>query len=121
MRTERARPVIAALLIGACMVALPAAQSANAGDAFAERPKLTGEFDFVFLDAWKRDDKRFFDMVFPRLRPGGLFLAHNVVNKRNEMGDFPAAIENNPMAFSSIASPSGEGMSVTVKLGPRHP
>src|SRR6266550_8691322 len=26
-----------------------------AGDGFKEIPKLTGEFDFVFLDAWKRD------------------------------------------------------------------
>ena len=58
------------------------------GDAFKEIPKLPGEFDFVFLDAWKRDYKRFLDMVFPRLRPRGLFLAHNVVNKKNEMTDF---------------------------------
>src|SRR4029434_7110413 len=51
------------------------------GDAFKEIPKLQGTFDLVFLDAWKPDYKRFFDMVYPRLEPGGLFLAHNVVNK----------------------------------------
>ncbi len=28
-------------------------------------------FDLVFLDAWKPDYKRFFDMVYPRLEPGG--------------------------------------------------
>ena len=43
------------------------------GDAFKEIPKLTGTFDFVFLDAWKPDYKKFFDMVFPRLSPGGVF------------------------------------------------
>jgi caffeoyl-CoA O-methyltransferase len=86
------------------------------GDAFAEIPKVQGPFDFVFLDAWKRDYKRFFDLVFPRLTPHGLFLAHNVVNKQNEMRDFLAAIQGNPTAFSSIVSPSGEGMSVTLKL-----
>src|SRR5688572_32495997 len=37
-----------------------------------------------FLDAWKPDYKKFFDLVFPRLTPGGLFLAHNVINKRSE-------------------------------------
>ena len=37
------------------------------GDAFKEIPKLAGTFDFVFLDAWKPDYQRFFDMVFPRL------------------------------------------------------
>jgi predicted O-methyltransferase YrrM len=86
------------------------------GDAFKEIPKLSGGFDFVFLDAWKRDYKRFFDLVFPRVRPRGLFLAHNVLNKQAEMRDFLAAIQNDPMAFTSTVAPSGEGMSVTVKL-----
>jgi predicted O-methyltransferase YrrM len=86
------------------------------GDAFKEIPKLQGEFDFVFLDAWKRDYKRFLDMVFPRLTPGGLFLAHNVVNKKNEMTDFLTAVQNDPRMFTSIVTPSGEGMSVTVKV-----
>ena len=87
-----------------------------AGDAFKEIPKLAGEFDFVFLDAWKRDYKRFFDMVFPRLRPRGLFLAHNVVNKQSEMPDFLNVIQNNPAVMTTIVRPSGEGMSVSVKL-----
>lgn len=86
-----------------------------AGDAFAEVPRISGEFDFVFLDAWKRDYKRFFDLVFPRLRRRGLFLAHNVVNKRSEMSDFLAAIQDNPAAMTTIVSPSSEGMSVTLK------
>ncbi len=85
------------------------------GDAFMAIPKVQGEFDFVFLDAWKRDYKRFLDMVFPRLRPGGLFLAHNVVNKKNEMTDFLTAVQTDPRMFTSIVTPSGEGVSVTVK------
>lgn len=85
------------------------------GDAFKEIPKLQGEFDFVFLDAWKRDYKKFLDMVFPRLKPRGLFLAHNVVNKQNEMTDFLQAIKTDPRMFSSIVTPSGEGVSITVK------
>ena len=66
------------------------------GDAFREIPRIAGDFDFVFLDAWKRDYKRFLDLVFPRLQPRGLFLAHNVVNKETEMRDFLAAIQDNP-------------------------
>jgi predicted O-methyltransferase YrrM len=87
-----------------------------AGDAFKEIPKLAGEFDFVFLDAWKRDYRRFFDLMFPRLRPRGLFLAHNVLNKRSEMPDFLAAIENNPAVVTSIVAPSGEGISISVRV-----
>lgn len=85
------------------------------GDAFKEIPKVPGEFDFVFLDAWKRDYKKFLDMVFPRLKPRGLFLAHNVVNKQSEMTDFLQAIKADPRMFSTIVTPSGEGVSVTVK------
>src|SRR5712671_5267134 len=86
------------------------------GDGFKEIPKLRDTFDFVFLDAWKTDYKRFFDLVFPRLTPRGLFLAHNVVNKQGEMRDFPDTIEHHPALFTSIVRPGSEGMSVSVKL-----
>jgi caffeoyl-CoA O-methyltransferase len=86
------------------------------GDAFAEIPKLLGTFDFVFLDAWKRDYKRFLDVMLPRLTARGLFLAHNVVNKQAEMHDFLEAIRADPRLVTSIVTPSGEGMSVSVKL-----
>jgi caffeoyl-CoA O-methyltransferase len=86
-----------------------------AGDAFAAIPRLTGTFDFVFLDAWKKDYQRFFDLVFPRLDAGGLFLAHNVVNKKSEMGDFLTTIRTRPRVLTAIVSPAGEGISVTRK------
>jgi predicted O-methyltransferase YrrM len=85
------------------------------GDAFAHLPTLSGSFDFVFLDAWKKDYKRFLDLMLPRLNKGGLFVAHNVVNKRSEMGDFLDAIWKNPALWTTIVSPSSEGMSVSVK------
>jgi predicted O-methyltransferase YrrM len=86
------------------------------GDAFAEIPKLPGTFDLVFLDAWKPDYKKFFDMVFPRLNPGGVFAAHNVINKKSEMEPFLQTILTHPKLFTSIVSPASEGMSVSVKL-----
>jgi predicted O-methyltransferase YrrM len=85
------------------------------GDAFQQIPKIEGTFDFVFLDAWKKDYKRFFDLVYPRLDARGLFLAHNVVNKKNEMGDFLETIHKHPSLWTTIVSPSGEGMSVSIR------
>jgi len=85
------------------------------GDAFAVIPRLPGTFDFVFLDAWKPDYKKFFDLVFPRLTPGGVFVAHNVVNKKDEMEPFLGTILNHPSLFTTIVSPSHEGMSVSYK------
>jgi predicted O-methyltransferase YrrM len=86
------------------------------GDAFAEIPKLTGTFDLVFLDAWKPDYLKFFEMISPRLAPGGLFVAHNVVNKRDEMKPFLDAIQADPRLFTTIVSPSAEGMSVSYRV-----
>src|SRR4029078_844698 len=86
-----------------------------AGDAFAEIPKLQGTFDFVFLDAWKRDYKKFLDLGFPRLEQGGLFTAHNVVNKKGEMEDFLDAIQRNPALWTTIVSPAGGGISLSYK------
>ena len=86
-----------------------------AGDAFQHIPKLPGTFDFVFLDAWKKDYKRFFDLVYPRLDARGLFVAHNVVNKKNEMTDFLDAVHAHPSLWTTIVSPSSEGMSVSLK------
>lgn len=85
------------------------------GDAFVEIPKLSGTFDLVFLDAWKPDYLKFFELVYPRLSPGGLFIAHNVVNKKDEMEPFLSAIQSRPGLFTTIVSPSSEGMSVSYK------
>ena len=85
------------------------------GDAFKEIPKLQGQFDFVFLDAWKRDYQRFFDLVFPRMPRGSLFVAHNVINKRSEMPDFLHTVETRPDLFTTIVAPAGEGVSVSWK------
>lgn len=85
------------------------------GDAFAEIPKVAGTFDLVFCDAWKRDYQKFFAMVFPRMNKGGLFLGHNVINKKDEMADFLKTIHTSPAVLTSIVAPSGEGISITLK------
>jgi predicted O-methyltransferase YrrM len=85
------------------------------GDGFAEIGKVPGTFDFVFCDAWKRDYQRFFSIVFPRMDKGGLFLAHNVINKQNEMADFLRTIRSSPALVTTIVSPGTEGMSVSYK------
>ena len=53
--------------------------------------------------------------MFPRLEKGGLFTAHNVVNKKGEMEDFLEAIQRNPALWTTIVSPAGEGISLSYK------
>ena len=60
------------------------------GDALQEVPKLHGPYDFVFIDAWKQDYVKYLDMVIPMVRPGGVIVAHNVTNLKEELTDFYA-------------------------------
>jgi predicted O-methyltransferase YrrM len=45
----------------------------------------------------------------------GLFVAHNVLNKKDEMGDFLQTIGSHPRLLTTIVAPSGEGVSVSLK------
>ena len=49
------------------------------GNAVDIIPTLPGPFDMVFIDADKQNYSRYFDLVFPKVRTGGLILADNVL------------------------------------------
>lgn len=49
------------------------------GDAVETLKSLDGPFDFVFIDANKRQYCEYFDLVFPKLAPGGIIVADDVL------------------------------------------
>lgn len=49
------------------------------GDALAIIPTLDETFDLVFIDAGKVDYSMYYDLVFKKMRIGGLMLADNVL------------------------------------------
>ena len=49
------------------------------GDAMQIIPQLDETFDMVFIDADKRLYSAYYDLVFPRVRQGGLILADNTL------------------------------------------
>lgn len=49
------------------------------GDAIRIIPTLQGPFDLVFIDADKRFYSEYFDLVFPKVRQGGIILADNTL------------------------------------------
>lgn len=49
------------------------------GDATEIIPTLDETFDLVFIDADKRLYSRYYDLVFPKVRAGGLILADNTL------------------------------------------
>jgi caffeoyl-CoA O-methyltransferase len=49
------------------------------GNALDLIPTLDEVFDLIFLDADKQNYARYYDLVFDKLRPGGVILADNVL------------------------------------------
>jgi caffeoyl-CoA O-methyltransferase len=84
-------------------------------DAFKEIPQIEGTFDFVFIDAWKADYKKFFDLLFPRVVPGGAITAHNVIDSADELAEFLQGIQSNPQLETTIQKTSNRGISVSIR------
>lgn len=49
------------------------------GDALETIATLGGEWDLVFIDANKRNYCEYYELVFPRVRPGGYIIADNTL------------------------------------------
>ena len=49
------------------------------GDAKKIIPRLNFNFDLVFIDADKSEYSLYFDLILPKLKPGGIIIADNVL------------------------------------------
>jgi len=89
------------------------------GDALKTLPTLEGQFDFVFIDAVKRDYFKYFKLLEPNLKPGAVIVADNVIRSARAMGDFLDYIQKSPNYDTVIIRASmekGDGMSVSYKI-----
>ncbi len=89
------------------------------GDALKTLPTLEGKFDFVFIDAVKRDYLKYFKIIEPKLKPGAVIVADNVIRSARAMEDFLRYIQESPKYDTVIIRASMEkkdGMSVSYKI-----
>ena len=80
--------------------------------------KLKGKFDFVFLDADKENIIRYFDIVLPMLRIGGIIAADNMLypdHFRPAMRKYARHVQTRPNV-QSVTVPIGMGEEITIKL-----
>jgi predicted O-methyltransferase YrrM len=85
------------------------------GDAHKELTKLQGPVDMVFLDADKEGYADYLKQLLPKLRPGGLVLAHNVVSHARDLADYFKAITTDPDLETVFVNPQSSGIGITLK------
>ncbi|MEE8404901.1 MAG: O-methyltransferase [candidate division Zixibacteria bacterium] len=77
------------------------------GDAAGEL-KSFEEISFCFLDAEKEDYQKFYDLIVPRLVPGGLLVADNLISHSEELKSFADAADSDERV-DSVVVPIGKG------------
>ena len=79
--------------------------TAPALDAFAAAdPALAGPFDLVFIDALKEEYEGYLDALLPRLDPGALVVADNVLWSGRTSGARPSSTGDGTAALRSFCA-----------------
>jgi len=86
------------------------------GDAHKVVRTLKGPFDFIFFDADKEGQVDYFNILFPKLRPGGVIVCHNAIRHAKAMQDYLDLVKNHPQLDTVILSATmDDGFAVSYK------
>ncbi len=88
---------------------------ARLGDAHDLVKKLPGPFDFIFSDADKEWYTQYFRDLDAKLKPGGCFTAHNVLNGYYGTQEFVDYVKSLPDYTTVIDHSSSSGISISYK------
>jgi len=84
------------------------------GNAHEKVKDIEGPIDILFLDADKSGYLDYLDKLVPKIRPGGLIIAHNMVYPSPDP-KYLEAITKNPDFETSFLLMDGAGVGVTMK------
>lgn len=85
------------------------------GNAHTAIKKLKGKFDFVFLDARKKDYLKLFKLFYPKLEKDSFVAANNAINFARELKSYLNYVRKNKN-LKSMLIPVGNGIELTCKL-----
>lgn len=83
------------------------------GDAHEKVVEVTGPVDMVFIDADKEGYTDYLTKLLPKVRPGGLIIAHNITPRMAD-AKYIEAITTSP-DLETVFYNQGGGVSVTLK------
>jgi predicted O-methyltransferase YrrM len=85
------------------------------GDAHETLAAIDDVFDLVFIDAEKDDYERLFQAARPKVEPGALFVADNVLSHADPLAQYSAARKADP-TLESVTLPLDRGIELSVVL-----
>jgi predicted O-methyltransferase YrrM len=85
------------------------------GDAFESLLAIDDVFDLVFIDAEKEDYEALFDLTRPKVEPGALFVADNVLSHAETLGDYSRHRQTDP-TLESVTVPLDRGLELSAVL-----
>ena len=85
------------------------------GDAFEELLEIDDVFDVVFIDAEKDQYEALFDLARPKVEPGALFVADNVLSHEETLAAYTKARQADP-TLESLTVPLDRGLELSVVL-----
>lgn len=85
------------------------------GDAFETLPQIEDVFDVVFIDAEKEQYEPLFELARPKLEPGALVVADNVLSHADTLAAYTQAREADP-TLESVTVPLDRGLELSVVL-----
>ncbi len=88
------------------------------GDAFKVLPHIADVFDVVFIDAEKDDYEALFGLARPKLEPGAVVIADNVLSHVDALGAYSQARQADPTLVSTTL-PLDRGLEISAVLSER--
>ena len=85
------------------------------GDAHDSLQAIDDVFDVVFIDAEKEDYEQYFELARPKVEPGALIVADNVLSHEETLGAYSRARQADP-TVESVTVPLDRGLEVSVVL-----
>jgi caffeoyl-CoA O-methyltransferase len=85
------------------------------GDAFESLLAIDDVFDVVFIDAEKDDYEALYDLARPKVEPGALLVADNVLSHAETLGDYSRHRQADP-TLVSVTVPLDRGVELSAVL-----
>ena len=85
------------------------------GDAFESLPTIDDVFDVIFMDAEKEQYEPLFDLARPKVEPGALFVADNVLSHEDTLAAYSQARKADP-TLESVTVPLDRGLELSSVL-----